>query len=278
VSITPAKSPAPAAASSNAPATGATPGATGPTTDGTNTPGSIGEKDHKADKTAAKKEKRKEKEREKKAKAREDKDKEADPAPASASSTTGPPSAKKEDPPHAAKKEGTPQKPAVKTTDTDDAGSASGPLSPSDGVRTPTSLRSRRNPWTLFIKVPTHATEHDVREFFTPSVREGITRVNLPAAHAGRPLRVTYVEFGDEPAMRAGLAKEGHGEKLLDLMNPRVSIADDRSAAVTGENAATTGSVRGRGRGRGGFGGGFAARGLAAAGLAGRPQSGGGED
>ncbi|KAH7101077.1 hypothetical protein BKA62DRAFT_830361 [Auriculariales sp. MPI-PUGE-AT-0066] len=276
--ITPAKSPAPPATSTPSNA------ATAPATNGTGTPSSTTpapDKD-KTDKQQAKKDKRKEKEREKKAKAREDKDKEPGDA------TSPGPAPKKDEPPHNKKDapSPSPQKPAVHTgtppppsAGTDDTGGGGGSelLSPSDGVRTPTSLRPKRNPWTLFMKIPAAATEPDVREFFVPSARDGITRVNLPSLIPGRPTRVTYVEFGDEPAMRAALAKEGHAEKLLDMV-PRVMVADERAGSVGGENlnAATTGSMRGRGRGRGGgFGGGFAQRGLMAAGLA-RGHSGGG--
>ena len=36
-----------------------------------------------------------------------------------------------------------------------------------------------------------------------------ITRVNYPANFAGRNQKMCYVEFGDEEAMKAGLAKNG---------------------------------------------------------------------
>ena len=50
------------------------------------------------------------------------------------------------------------------------------PLSPSDGPtgsRTPTGGPRKRNPWTLFMKLPGPCTENDIREFFQ-SAKEGV--------------------------------------------------------------------------------------------------------
>lgn len=105
------------------------------------------------------------------------------------------------------------------------------------------------------MKVPPPTTESEVREFFNDA-KDGITKVSMPAAHVNRPTRVVYIEFGDEDAMKEGLSK--HAEKLRD-MEPRVVVAEDRT-----DGPGSHGTLRGRGRGRGG---GFAHRGLAAAGL-----------
>lgn len=102
------------------------------------------------------------------------------------------------------------------------------------------------------MKVPTSVNEEEIKEFFNEA-KAGITRVNLPPAHANRPQRIAYVEFGDEEAMKEGLSK--HSEKLKDY-SPHVVIAEDRETRGSG-------SFRG-GRGRGG---GFAHRAVAAAGL-----------
>ncbi|EJD50739.1 hypothetical protein AURDEDRAFT_111933 [Auricularia subglabra TFB-10046 SS5] len=188
------------------------------------------------DAKAAKKEKRKEKEREKREKEKEEK------AAAKAADTSGSAS----------------DKPSVDTSVADGAKSPEPDaiLSPSEGgTRTPTTRKAPRNPWTLFMKVPPTTVEVDVREFFQDA-KDGITKVVMPPAHANRPTRIVYVEFGDEDAMKDGLTK--HAEKIKD-MEPRVVVAEDRS-----DGPGSQGTFRGRGRGRGG---GFAHRGLAAAGL-----------
>ena len=95
----------------------------------------------------------------------------------------------------------------------------------SSGTRTPTSRKSARNPWTLFLRMQVGATEEEIREFFGEH-RAGvsltncamttilkylqITRVNYPPSHAGKTQRIAYVEFGDEEAMKAALV--GHAE------------------------------------------------------------------
>lgn len=109
--------------------------------------------------------------------------------------------------------------------------SAAGPVedapSPveSNGTRTPTSRKSARNPWTLFVRTQVGANEADIREFFGEHgtgvslmiyvvfavLRHlQIIRVNYPQNHAGKAQKIAYVEFGDEEAMKAAL--EGHAE------------------------------------------------------------------
>ncbi len=73
-------------------------------------------------------------------------------------------------------------------------------------------------------------------------------------------MKIAYVEFGDEEAMKAGLEK--HAEKLKDTV-PEVKQATDKESR---QDAAPAHRGRGGSGGRG-RGGGFAARGLAAAGL-----------
>ncbi|KIM27296.1 hypothetical protein M408DRAFT_171942 [Serendipita vermifera MAFF 305830] len=133
------------------------------------------------------------------------------------------------------------------------------PDADSAGAHTPVSRRGSRNPWTLFVKhLPVPVTEDEIKDFFGDA-KSGIVYVKIPFVNQGpnksQQRHFAYVEFGDEEAMKAGLASKG--EKLRDS-SPQVSIAD--------ENREPGG---GRGRGRGGF----AMRGLQAAGL-GR-QSGG---
>ncbi|KAI0051455.1 hypothetical protein FA95DRAFT_1554545 [Auriscalpium vulgare] len=149
---------------------------------------------------------------------------------------------------------------------------AEGLLSPrtdSTGARTPTSKKPPRNPWTLFIRLPNPANETELREFFGDA-KNGITRVNFPSSYGGRNLKIAYVEFGDEDAMKAGLEK--HGETLNDG-TPEVKQADREPREYHG------GGFRG-GRGRGGpRGSAFATRGFMAAGLmrGGGPPSGNAE-
>ncbi|KAI0057721.1 hypothetical protein BV25DRAFT_1994756 [Artomyces pyxidatus] len=142
--------------------------------------------------------------------------------------------------------------PEVDTTLSPD-GAEGGMLSPrtdSTGARTPTSRKPPRNPWTLFVRLPNPANETELRDFFGDA-KAGITRVNFPNSFGGRNLKIAYVEFGDEEAMKAGLEK--HAEKLNDA-TPEVKQADREPREFRG-------GFRGRGRG------GFAARGFAAAGL-----------
>lgn len=102
------------------------------------------------------------------------------------------------------------------------------PVADSTGVRTPTSRKPPRNPWTIFMRMPNPANEAEVREFFG-NAKEGvcefpysyhgqyinvcryiqITRINYPSNFAGRGQKMCYIEFGDEDAMKAGLAKNG---------------------------------------------------------------------
>ncbi|KAI0751628.1 hypothetical protein C8Q80DRAFT_1218308 [Daedaleopsis nitida] len=133
------------------------------------------------------------------------------------------------------------------------------PATESTGARTPTSKRPARNPWTIFMRMPNAANETEVRDFFGDA-KAGITRVNYPLNPAGRSQKMCYIEFGDEEAMKAGLAK--NGEKLNDAF-PEMKQATDKESR-SGENG-HRGSFTGRG-GRGGRGA-FAARGFASAGL-----------
>ncbi|KAG1787648.1 uncharacterized protein HD556DRAFT_1246452 [Suillus plorans] len=130
------------------------------------------------------------------------------------------------------------------------------PTTDSTGARTPTSKRSSRHPWTLFVKLPQQSTEADVRSFFGGETA-GVTKVTfLPFKgsphHRVRPL--AYVEFGDDETMKAGLDKndEKMGEGTVS-----VQIATDREERA---DRGVRGGPRGRGRG-------FAARNFAAAGL-----------
>ncbi|KIY45172.1 hypothetical protein FISHEDRAFT_49959 [Fistulina hepatica ATCC 64428] len=125
--------------------------------------------------------------------------------------------------------------------------------STSGGARTPRIGRPARNPWTIFFR-STHsaAEEDDIREFFGDA-KSGITKVSYPSTMPGRNRRIAYIEFGDEEAMRAALEK--HNEALRDGTKPTVEQATEKEQRGEG--------FRGRGRGRGGF----ASRGLAAAGL-----------
>ncbi|KAL7281972.1 hypothetical protein ACG7TL_003439 [Trametes sanguinea] len=131
------------------------------------------------------------------------------------------------------------------------------PATESTGTRTPTSRRPARNPWTIFMRMANPASESEVRDFFGDA-KDGIIRVSYPSNFAGRNQKMCYIEFGDEEAMKAGLAKQG--EKLNDSV-PELKQATDKESRVA-ENG-HRGSFTGRGRGRGGF----AARGFASAGL-----------
>ncbi|KZT40691.1 hypothetical protein SISSUDRAFT_983006 [Sistotremastrum suecicum HHB10207 ss-3] len=94
-------------------------------------------------------------------------------------------------------------------------GGASGPESSGTGGRaTPNTTRHtpQRNPWTLFMKLPAPAVDAEVREFFQ-TAKDGITKINMPSGHFGRG-RVVFVEFGDEEAMKAGLAQ--HAEVCFE--------------------------------------------------------------
>jgi hypothetical protein len=62
-----------------------------------------------------------------------------------------------------------PPKPNLDTSGSPAPGSEGSPLSPrteSTGVRTPTSRKQARNPWTLFIRLPNATTETELRDFF----------------------------------------------------------------------------------------------------------------
>ncbi|CAL1701956.1 unnamed protein product [Somion occarium] len=140
------------------------------------------------------------------------------------------------------------------------------PATESTGARTPTSRRAQRNPWTIFMRMPAPANEQELREFFGEA-QSGIIKVSYPQNFAGKALKMAYVEFGDEEAMKAGFAK--HAETLKGEV-PEVKQATDKES----RNAESAGNFRGGYGGRGGRGrGGFAARGFAAAGLTRRPPS-----
>lgn len=83
------------------------------------------------------------------------------------------------------------------------------PTTDSTGARTPTSKRSPRHPWTLFVKLPQQSTEADVRTFFGGETA-GVTKVTF-LANKGFPHQrarpFVYVEFGDDETMKAGLDK-----------------------------------------------------------------------
>ncbi|KIP05805.1 hypothetical protein PHLGIDRAFT_24898 [Phlebiopsis gigantea 11061_1 CR5-6] len=154
----------------------------------------------------------------------------------------------------------TPDVAELKTASHDDG--VMSPATESTGARTPTSRRPQRNPWTIFMRLNGPAQEHEIRDFFGEA-KGGIIRVSYPNNGPGKALRMAYVEFGDEEAMKAGLEK--HAEKLNDSI-PEVKQATDRET----RNAENVGAFRGGpfgGRGMRGRGGGFAARGFAAAGL-----------
>ncbi|KAF5321479.1 hypothetical protein D9619_001120 [Psilocybe cf. subviscida] len=141
----------------------------------------------------------------------------------------------------------------------DDSGVKS-PEAGSTGARTPKTGKPPRHPWTIFMRMPAtvQAVEGEIRDFFGDA-KDGITKVNLPHAFAGKP-KLAYIEFGDEEAMKAGLEK--HAETFKDT-TPEVKQATDRESRGEGPFR----GFGGRGRGRGGPGGGYAARGLSAAGL-----------
>lgn len=121
----------------------------------------------------------------------------------------------------------TPTSPASDSAQKSAAGPVEDAPSPveSNGTRTPTSRKSARNPWTLFVRTQVSANEADIREFFGEHETGvglriclvfavlrylQIIRVNYPQNHAGKAQKIAYVEFGDEEAMKAAL--EGHAE------------------------------------------------------------------
>ena len=62
-----------------------------------------------------------------------------------------------------------PPKPDVDTSSSPAPGSDAGPQSPrteSTGARTPTTRKQTRNPWTLFVRLPSATNEEDLRTFF----------------------------------------------------------------------------------------------------------------
>jgi len=135
----------------------------------------------------------------------------------------------------------------------------------SSGVRTPKSNKSQRNPWTIFMRMPsalTNVSEAEVKEFFGEA-KDKIMKIHWPTHHPGRA-KLAYVEFEDEESMKAGLEK--HAEKLQDTVI-EVKQATDRESRG-GDSSFRGGSGRGgHGHGHRGRGGAYAARGFAAAGL-----------
>jgi hypothetical protein len=178
----------------------------------------------KAEKFKAKKERLKEKKAEQRAEQRAKRvgaSEGGDDAPALTVSTTSAAAATTSEPAKEKEKENDASG-ATETPATDGA---------STGTGTPTSKRSTRNPWTLFLRIPAGtststpegtstpggggADEPAIRAFFGAAAG-GIVRVNYPSSFAGREKRVAYVEFGDEEAMMAGLA--GHAEVSLTFI------------------------------------------------------------
>ncbi|KAI6046530.1 hypothetical protein EDC04DRAFT_2628132 [Pisolithus marmoratus] len=131
-------------------------------------------------------------------------------------------------------------------------GGLKSPVTDSTGARTPTSRRSFRHPWTLFLRIPGPLNDSDLQEFFGGE-GAGVSRINIPPPLHGREQRIAYVEFVDEDKMKAGLEK--NNEKIKD-MTIEVQIAVDSSERG--------GRGRPRGRGRGGY----SSRVLGAAGMA----------
>ncbi|KDQ14143.1 hypothetical protein BOTBODRAFT_32931 [Botryobasidium botryosum FD-172 SS1] len=115
----------------------------------------------------------------------------------------------------------------------------------STGVRTPTSRRPPRHPWTLYVnRLPIPVTEDELREYFGDA-KAGITSIKIPLDPRTRQQKsIAFVEFGDEEAMNSGLEK--HGTTIKD-QNPRVSVAEDRG------DPHDRPSYRGGRGGRGGF-------------------------
>ena len=62
-----------------------------------------------------------------------------------------------------------PPKPDLDTSSSPAPGSDAGPQSPrteSTGARTPTTRKQSRNPWTLFVRLPSTTNEEDLRKYF----------------------------------------------------------------------------------------------------------------
>jgi len=162
------------------------------------------------DKEAAKREKRKQKEKEKKAEKAAERAAHGDPT--------------KKD----TKSNGTD---AGENENTEEVtGGLVSPDGESGGALTPLSRRGSRNPWTLFVKhLPVPVTEDEIKDFFGDA-KSGVSilllcllyclaepysqivYVKIPYATQGTnrlQKHFAYVEFGDEEAMKAGLASKG---------------------------------------------------------------------
>ncbi|KAG5641902.1 hypothetical protein DXG03_003989 [Asterophora parasitica] len=145
------------------------------------------------------------------------------------------------------------------------SGAGGGPKSPTtgtEGARTPKSGKPARNPWTIFLRMPSHltVTDPELKDFFGSPAKEKIMKIHHPTSIPGRA-KIAYVEFEDEQAMRLGL--EGHKGKVGDVAI-EVKQATDRESRGEGSYRGGPGGRGAHGRGRGG---GYAARGFAAAGL-----------
>lgn len=125
----------------------------------------------------------------------------------------------------------TPVSPTSDSAPKPTTGPAEDTLSPveSNGMRTPTSRKHSRNPWTLFMRMQVGANEAEIREFYREH-GAGIIRVTYPQNHPmGKTQKIAYVEFGDEETMRAALG--GHAETLHGVI-PDVKQAADRKSVV----------------------------------------------
>lgn len=128
----------------------------------------------------------------------------------------------------------TPVSPVSDSTPKSTAGRVEDVPSPveNNGTRTPTSRKSSRNPWTLFMKTEVSANETEIRGFFGKyrdkvgsTIRivlailkyQQIIRVNYPQNQHGKAQKIAYVEFEDENTMKAAL--EGHAEVGVCLVN-----------------------------------------------------------
>jgi len=213
-----------------------------------------------SDKAEKEKQKRREKKEKKERAERETKEK--DSAEERAETSTSP-----VDPPATQPKSGkeTPVSDEVAKAPTPDVLEAGlkSPTTDSAGTRTPTSRRTYKQSWTLFVRLQAPANETEVRDFFGGE-QSGIVRVSYPHTPQGRSQKIAYVEFGDEETMKVGLEKNNEkiNESLVD-----VKIATDKE---------DRGGARGGPRGRGSRGG-YAARGFAAAGLTGKGRGTNGE-
>ena len=243
---------------------------------GASTPNTTAQSD-KADKERQKKKEKKDR-RERERVERDAKESEHTEAPAKADESTpvaGPKSGK-----------ATPVNTPTAPSPVPDTNELKSPATESTGTRTPTSKRAPRNPWTIFMRMnsSSSANESEIREFFGDA-KDGIVKINCPPNFAGKTRGIAYIEFGDEEAMKAGLEKHAEVRKKNNLATSwslrfllqklKDTIPEVKQATPLEERypGGIRGGPSGRGRGRGGY----AARGLAAAGLTkGTPRQNGG--